>query len=90
MKNEREIGAVRRLIPKTEAAERIGVVSRTLSRWTQDDSLAFPRPVAIRHRLYFWDDEIAAWAATQDRTRTACDLSRARAAIGRSQDGEAV
>jgi hypothetical protein len=40
------------LIPDTRVARRYGVHSITLSRWTADPKLAFPRPIIINKRRY--------------------------------------
>ena len=49
------------LIPKPTLARELGISGRTLSRWLDDDSIDFPRPVIIRGRNYFSRAGIEAW-----------------------------
>lgn len=46
---------------------RFGVTDRTLDRWLIDPKLAFPRPILIRGRRYFFLDEIEQWERGQAR-----------------------
>ena len=55
------------LIPKPSLARELGVCSRTLSRWLDDNSIALPRPVVIRGRNYFSRSEIETWKAARVR-----------------------
>lgn len=38
-----------------------GVSAMTIWRWSQDDSLDFPRPIYIGRRRYWKEAEILAW-----------------------------
>ena len=49
------------LAPAPRVADQFGVTRRTLSRWLEDDALAFPRAVEINRRLYFKQSEIDTW-----------------------------
>jgi predicted DNA-binding transcriptional regulator AlpA len=49
------------LVPKPNLARELGVSSRTVSRWLDDPSIEFPRPVVIRGRNYFGRAEVEAW-----------------------------
>ena len=53
------------LVPKPALAAELGVSSRTLSRWLADATVEFPRPVAIRNRLYFARASVEAWKAAR-------------------------
>jgi predicted DNA-binding transcriptional regulator AlpA len=53
------------MIPKPNLARELGVSSRTLSRWLADATVEFPRPVAIRNRLYFARASVEAWKAAR-------------------------
>ncbi len=43
------------------AAARYSVSERTITRWMEDKSLGFPRPIRVRERLFFALAEIEAW-----------------------------
>jgi predicted DNA-binding transcriptional regulator AlpA len=55
------------LIPKPNLARELGVSSRTLSRWLDDESIGFPKPIVIRQRNYFDRASVDGWKA--DRLR---------------------
>jgi predicted DNA-binding transcriptional regulator AlpA len=45
--------------PQVQA--RYNISSMTFWRWMKDEEMKFPRPVVIRRRNYFREDEIVAW-----------------------------
>lgn len=53
------------LVPKPRLAEELGVSSRTLSRWLDDDVIAFPRPLVVRNRNFFRRSEVENWKIRQ-------------------------
>lgn len=55
------------LIPKPAIARELGVSSRTVSRWMEDENLGFPTPVRLRGRLYFARTALEEWKATRIR-----------------------
>ncbi len=57
--------ARRLLVPGTRVEERFARSGKTLTRWVRDTSMGFPRPIIIRGRRYFYEDEIDKWEATQ-------------------------
>lgn len=57
-----EVGA---LIPKPNLARELGVSSRTLSRWLQDEEVNFPKPIVLRGRNYFDRNGVEAWKSTR-------------------------
>ena len=44
-----------------DVAARYGKSGLTIRRWTQDESLGFPRPIKMRKRLYFSLAELEAF-----------------------------
>jgi predicted DNA-binding transcriptional regulator AlpA len=46
-------------------AERFGVSTRSVDRWTADPALAFPQPMHINGRKYWDEGEIVAWATAR-------------------------
>ena len=53
-------------ITAKEVCARLGGISdMTLWRYLNDESVGFPRPVYIRRRRYFREDEITAWIDRQ-------------------------
>ena len=48
----------RQLQSARSVAERYDVTGRTIDRWIADKELAFPRPVVINNRRYFYTDEL--------------------------------
>jgi len=46
-------------------AERYGVVTRTLARWSQDPDLGFPPVIIIRKRRYRDAAALDAWDASR-------------------------
>lgn len=53
------------LVPKPRLAAELGVSTRTLSRWLDDDVIAFPRPIVVRNRNFFRRSEIENWKLRQ-------------------------
>ncbi|MGO9392573.1 helix-turn-helix transcriptional regulator [Rhodoblastus sp.] len=49
------------LIPKPAIARELGVSSRTVSRWMEDQDLGFPTPIRLRGRLYFLRTALEEW-----------------------------
>lgn len=41
----------------------------TLYRWERDPDLGFPKPVVIRRRKFYFEDELEAWEARQAAAR---------------------
>lgn len=56
------------LVPKPNLARELGVSSRTVSRWLDDQTIEFPRPIVIRGRNYFGRAEIETWKSRRLRT----------------------
>ena len=56
------------LIPKPALARELGVSSRTVSRWMEDQSLNFPAPIRLRGRLYFPRPKLEEWKAERIRS----------------------
>jgi predicted DNA-binding transcriptional regulator AlpA len=50
--------ARRRLLSMRETCARYGVVDRTVERWMADAGLKFPKPLRIRCRRYFDEEEL--------------------------------
>ncbi len=55
------------LIPKPAIARELGVSSRTVSRWMEDQNLGFPKPLRLRNRLYFARTALEEWKANRIR-----------------------
>jgi hypothetical protein len=49
------------LHPARFVCERYKIVGRTLARWELDEELGFPKPIVIRTRRYWREDELATW-----------------------------
>jgi excisionase family DNA binding protein len=62
------------LVSAVRVAERIGVTRRTISRWLDDESLNFPKPINIHKRLYIREADLNAWLA--ERTRVCLPARR--------------
>ncbi|WP_127143186.1 helix-turn-helix transcriptional regulator [Pelagibacterium montanilacus] len=53
-----------RYLTATEVRARFGGISdMTLWRWLEDDSLNFPRPMKVRNRRLFKEQDIIDWEA---------------------------
>lgn len=59
------------LIPKPAIARELGVSSRTVSRWMEDQNLGFPTPIRLRGRLYFPRTALEEWKALRIRASMA-------------------
>jgi predicted DNA-binding transcriptional regulator AlpA len=55
------------LIPKPALARELGVSSRTVSRWMEDQDLNFPPPIRLRGRLYFPRALLEEWKSNRIR-----------------------
>lgn len=53
------------LVPANNVRERFGVTDMTLWRWLRDDALSFPRPIYIKTRRYWREDELSDWIASR-------------------------
>jgi hypothetical protein len=49
------------LLPARAVWERFGICDRTLDRWLESATLAFPRPTIIRKRRYWYVSDLEAW-----------------------------
>jgi hypothetical protein len=49
------------LLPDSKVRRRFGVCGRTLTRWDQNPTLAFPPPIVINNRKYRRLSELQAW-----------------------------
>jgi hypothetical protein len=52
-------------IPISDVAARYGRHVRTLERWIDDPSVAFPKPVYIRRQRYIRAGDLKAWEESQ-------------------------
>jgi hypothetical protein len=50
-----------KLMSAREVLDRLGICNRTLTRWSEDESLGFPPPVIIRNRRYWPRQALANW-----------------------------
>jgi hypothetical protein len=60
------------LAPASAVEKRYQKCNRTIARWLDDPELNFPKPIYIRKRRYWRENELAAWERSQ--------ASKARAA----------
>ncbi|MEJ5087146.1 helix-turn-helix transcriptional regulator [Brucella pseudogrignonensis] len=44
-----------------QVKDRYNISEMTLWRWSRDESLGFPKPLDIRKRKFYREDEIIAW-----------------------------
>lgn len=44
-----------------QVLKRYGISEMTLYRWQKDELLAFPKPMIIRRRKFFREEELTAW-----------------------------
>jgi predicted DNA-binding transcriptional regulator AlpA len=49
------------LLPTSRTCERYGVGPRTLTRWTNDERLRFPKPLVINSRRYWREADLVEW-----------------------------
>lgn len=49
------------LLPAAAVLRRYKIVDRTLKRWLDNSSLAFPRPLVVNGRRYFKAGELEQW-----------------------------
>jgi hypothetical protein len=54
-----------RKLPTRQVCIRYGVSDRTVARWERDKTLGFPRPVIIRGRKFFDEDELTSFDRAQ-------------------------
>lgn len=54
-----------RRINSRQVCDRLGICDRTLDRWLLDPELQLPKPVYIRTRRYWIEDQITAFVARQ-------------------------
>ena len=50
-----------KLMPARHVLERLGISNRTLTRWSEDETLGFPPPLTIRNRRYWTQKALANW-----------------------------
>jgi predicted DNA-binding transcriptional regulator AlpA len=54
------------LLPTKEVMSRLGGVSQmTIWRYLKDDELDFPKPIYIKTRRYWREDDLEAWLETR-------------------------
>lgn len=53
------------MLPAATVWKRYGKTDRTLDRWLKDEALSFPRPIIIRNRRYFKENELLNWEIAQ-------------------------
>jgi predicted DNA-binding transcriptional regulator AlpA len=58
-------GRGKKKLPTRRVMERYDVCDRTIDRWVADPHLNFPRPVRIKRRRYWDEDELDAFDASQ-------------------------
>jgi predicted DNA-binding transcriptional regulator AlpA len=55
----------RKLVPTKRVAERYDSSTRTIERWTDDPTLNFPKPIYIKRRRFWREDELDDFDAAQ-------------------------
>jgi predicted DNA-binding transcriptional regulator AlpA len=61
-----------RLISAVDLREMFGgVTDMTISRWLKNDKLAFPKPIRIATRRYWYEIEMIEWVRNQPRELSA-------------------
>lgn len=55
----------KRYTPAGKVRERYGISDMTLWRWLKDEQLKFPKPIVIRRRRMFDDEELDEFDARQ-------------------------
>jgi hypothetical protein len=55
----------RKRLTSRDVCARYNVCTRTIDRWVADPRLAFPKPLVIRRRRYWDEDELDKFEATQ-------------------------
>lgn len=53
------------LVSKPNLAKELSISSRTLSRWLEDSTIDFPRPIVLRNRNFFRRSEVESWKLRQ-------------------------
>jgi predicted DNA-binding transcriptional regulator AlpA len=61
------------LLSARTVRERYGVTGRTLDRWLVRASLAFPQPLRINGRKYWFETELTAWERSRLALSTPAD-----------------
>ncbi len=51
----------RQVVSKKEFAAAVKHTIRTVDRWREDERLGFPKPIIIRRKLYWYQDELTSW-----------------------------
>ena len=51
----------RQVTTKEEFAAAVKRTTRTVDRWREDDRLEFPKPIIVRGKLYWYQDELVSW-----------------------------
>ena len=51
--------------PTRKVAERYSTSTRTIERWEIDPTLNFPKPIKIKRRKYWYEDELDEFDAAQ-------------------------
>lgn len=71
-------GAACAMVSMRAVSQRYGVTPRTIHRWIARDKLAFPRPIYINTRRYWFVAELAAWerATRGEITVRCCEQER--------------
>jgi predicted DNA-binding transcriptional regulator AlpA len=62
------------LLSARTVRERYGVTGRTLDRWLTRPSLAFPRPIRINGRKYWYEADLMAWERSRHALSAPTDL----------------
>ncbi len=61
-----DVSQPNRYLTATQVRARFGDISdMTLWRWLQDETLAFPKPMVIKRRRLFREDQIVDWEQHQ-------------------------
>jgi predicted DNA-binding transcriptional regulator AlpA len=55
----------RKLSPTRKVAERYSTSTRTIERWEIDPTLNFPKPIKIKRRKYWYENELDEFDAAQ-------------------------
>ncbi|AWI58995.1 helix-turn-helix transcriptional regulator [Sinorhizobium fredii] len=50
-----------RYLTGPQVLDRYHISEMTLHRWQKDEKLAFPKPMIVRRRKFFREDELIAW-----------------------------
>jgi hypothetical protein len=52
-------------LPAKAVQERYGITDRSLDRWLADPEMDFPRPMVVRGRRYFKEEDLTRWERTR-------------------------